>query len=188
MSRTDTSTVAGTERRPAWGHWPSLVGLAVAISQIVTGVDAEGAAITVTIAASCYLAAAALGQRWIAWAGIVVGAAVVTVSELAGIPWWAGLAGYAAVLVAVGLGRPAPCRILSDQSLGMVVFGGLAVVAMFISPRVGLGLAGLALASHALWDYRHWRRNDVVPRSVTEFCMMLDVPVGGVAVVLAITG
>lgn len=187
MGETGTNVVP-TVRRPARDHWPSLVGLTVAASQIATGVDAEGVAITVAAAASCYLAAAALGRRWMAWAGIIVSSAAVTTSELAGIPWWVGLAGYAVVLVGIGLARPAPCRILSDQILAMLGFGGLAVVALVIEPRLGLALAGLALAGHALWDYRHWRRDDVVPRSLAELCILLDVPLGGAAVVLAITG
>lgn len=76
---------------------------------------------------------------------------------------------------------------LSEQRLAMLGFGGLAVLALFISPRLGLALAGLVLASHALWDYRHWRRNDVVPRSMAELCLLLDVPLGVAALTLALT-
>lgn len=56
----------------------------------------------------------------------------------------------------------------------MVGFGGLAVVAVVISPLLGLALAGVALAGHAAWDYVHWRRNEVVPRSLAEFCFVLE--------------
>jgi hypothetical protein len=49
-------------------------------------------------------------------------------------------------------------------------------------------LAGLALASHAVWDAIHYRRAAVVPRSLAEFCMLLDVPLGLGAVVLALIG
>ncbi len=164
-----------------------MLGLAVATSQVVAGTSTEGTAITVAAAASCYLAAAALGRPWIAWVGVITSSLVVVLTEMAGLPWWAGLTGYAVLLVLVGLGRPAGARVLSEQSLAMLGFGGLAVLAMFISPRVGLALAGLVLASHAVWDYRHWRRNDVVSRSMAECCFLLDVPLGAAALVLALT-
>lgn len=168
-------------------YWPAALGLAAAAFQIVTGVDADAVAITVGVAASCYLAAAAFGQPWIAWATILVGSVVVTLSEIAGIAWWLGLVVFAAVLVGVGILRRAQGRALTAQGLAMIGFGGLAVVGVLISPRVGLAVAGVALASHAAWDYLHWRRNEVVPRSMAEFCFALDVPFGISAVVLAIS-
>ena len=98
------------------------------------------------------------------------------------------MAGFAAILVVVGVLRRAQVRSLSAQGLAMLGFGGVAVVAVLVSPRLGLLLAGLALASHAAWDYVHWRRNAVVPRSLAEFCFVLDVPFGVAAIVLAIVG
>jgi hypothetical protein len=71
--------------------------------------------------------------------------------------------------------------------MAMIGFGGLAVIAVLIAPRVGLALAGVTLVSHAAWDYVHWRRNEVVPRSLAEFCFALDVPFGISAIVLAIS-
>ena len=168
-------------------YWRAALGLAAAAFQIVTGVDADAVAITVAVAASCYLAAAAFGQPWMAWATILLGSAVVTLSEIGGIAWWMGLAVLAAVLVGVGALRRAQGRALTAQGLAMIGFGGLAVVAVLISPRVGLALAGVALASHAVWDYVHWRRNEVVPRSMAEFCLALDVPFGISAIALAIS-
>ena len=186
-SNTPAAEVAGL-RRPVLGHWPSALGLAAATFQIVTGVATDSVAITVAVAASCYLGAASFGLPWIAWANILAGSVVVTVSELAGIPWWWGLLVFAAALVLVGLLRRTPAKPLAAQGLAMLGFGGVAVAAVLISPRLGLALAGVALVSHAAWDYVHWRRNAVVPRSLAEFCLVLDIPFGAAAIVLAVIG
>lgn len=187
-SMTEPGTVHTPARRATWAYWPSVAGLVVAGWQILVGVNTEGTAITVAAAASCYLAAAALGRRWVAWLGIATSSVIVVVTELAGLPWWWGLSAYVGVLVVVGLVRSSPGRMLSEQSLAMLGFGALAVIALAIAPRAGLAVAGLVLVAHALWDYRHWRRDDVVARSMAEFCIFLDVPLGAAALVVAVAG
>ncbi|MEU4840749.1 hypothetical protein [Nocardia testacea] len=187
MSDTRVRTEPAPTHRPVLGYWPLALGLAAAILQIMTGVAAEGVAITVAVASSCYLVGAAFGRPWTAWATISGGSMVVALSEVAGVRWWTGLAGFAALLLVIGLIRRVPAPVLTAQSLAMVGYGGIAVVAVLVSPRLGSALAGIALAAHALWDYRHWRREDVVPRSFTEFCMVLDIPLGIAAVVVAST-
>jgi hypothetical protein len=169
-------------------RWPSALGLLAAGSSIATGANREAVAITLGVALLCYLAAAALNRPWIGWAGILGGSIVVTIGELAGIMWWGSLGIAAAALVAIGLIGRAPRPALTAQTAALLGFGGPAVVAMFVDPRVGMVLAGLALASHAAWDVVHWRRNEVVPRSLAEFCLLLDVPLGLALVVLAFTG
>jgi len=49
-------------------------------------------------------------------------------------------------------------------------------------------LASLALITHAVWDVRHYRKNAVVPRSLAEFCMFFDVPLGVAVIVLVLAG
>lgn len=187
LTRTVTNELTPV-RRPLHSHWPSVLGLIAATFQIVTGVATDSVAITLAVATSCYLAAAALGRPWIAWAGILGGSLVVTVSELLGVRWWQGLTAVAVVLVLVGLLRRAPVPALTAQAVAMLGFGGLALAGMFIAPRLGLALAGIALAGHAVWDYFHWRRNEVVPRSMAEFCIVLDIPFGLAAIALAVAG
>ncbi|NGN91145.1 hypothetical protein G5C66_00115 [Nocardioides sp. KC13] len=188
MTSTTAPSAPAYLQRPVRGHWPVALGLAAATFQIVTGVAADAVALTVVVAASCYLGAAAFGLRWIAWANILVGSVVATLRELAGAPWWLGLAVFGAAIVMVGLLRRAPIRPLSAEGFAMIGFGGLAVAAVLISPRFGLALAGVALASHAAWDYVHWRRDVVVPRSMAEFCIALDVVFGAAPITLAVIG
>ncbi|NUR69476.1 MAG: hypothetical protein HOU81_01510 [Hamadaea sp.] len=171
------------------GHrWPAAVGLAAAVFQLGTGVQRETVAVTLSVALLCYLGAAALGRPWVAWAGILGGSVVVVVSELAGLPWWSGVGLTALILVAVGVVGGVPRTALTWQTAAFVGYGGLVWAALVLSPRLGLALAGVALAAHAVWDVIHYRRNQVVARSLAEFCIVLDVPLGIGAIVLAITG
>jgi hypothetical protein len=184
-----TATTATRTRRTGTllRHWPGLLGLLAAAFQIITGATRETVAITVSVATLCYLGAAALNRPWVAWAGILGGSVVVVAGELAGLPWWAAVGVAAAALVAIGLIGGAPRPALTAQTAALLGFGGLAVVALFVAPRAGMVLAGLALASHAAWDVVHYRRDVVVPRSLAEFCILLDVPLGLALVVLAFT-
>lgn len=156
--------------------------------QLALGPDADGVATVVATAVLCYLAAAALKRRWVAWAGCLVFPTVIVASRLAGVTWWAVVAAVAAALVVVGLAIRAPRPPLSAQTLALVGYGGVAVVALFLAPRAGLALAGVALAAHAVWDVIHFRRDQVVYRSLAEFCVVLDVPLGVAAIVLAVVG
>ncbi len=181
-------------RVPPWSaavhRWPAALGLAAAALALGGDADAETPAIVVCVATLCYLGAAALGRPWIAWAGIPGGTAAVVVGELVGATWWAGLAAVALVLLAAGLTgrtrRPATAR----QVVAAVGFGVPAVAAvLLLAPRAGLLVAGLVLASHAVWDLVHLRSGRVVPRSLAEFCIALDVPLGlGFALLAVLAG
>lgn len=187
-----TATAPGDEA-PRWHavvhRWPAVVGLAAAALILAGPPERDVPALVVGVAALCYLGAAALGRPWVAWALVPLGAALVTVGELLGVAWWAVVAGAAVVLLVAGLLRGAPRTPLSAQTAALAAFGGLAALAVLLdAPRVGLALAGLTLASHAVWDAIHLRRRQVVPRSLAEACLFLDVPAGLGFVALALAG
>ncbi|PZG02759.1 hypothetical protein [Micromonospora deserti] len=183
---TTSARVDAPRWRAVLHRWPSVVGLAAAVLQLATGADREAVAIVLCVATLCYLGAAALGRPWVAWAGVAAGSLVVVASELIGLVWWAGLGIVAVALIAGGLLGGASRPALTAQTAALLGFGGLAVAGLFIAPRVGLALVGVMLAAHAAWDLVHYRRNQVVPRSLAEFCIWLDVPLGIGAVVLAV--
>ena len=168
--------------------WPTVLGLAVAAVQLSTGPDTDTVASVTGVAVLCYLAAAALRRRWAAWAGCFVFPTTVAVCQVVGVTWWVVLGVMALALVVVGLLVRASRRELTAQGAALIVYGGAAVAALFLEPRLGIALAGVGLVLHAGWDIVHYRRNAVVHRSLTEFCVMLDVPVGIGAIVLAIVG
>lgn len=175
-----------TARHPILRAWPIIAGLAAAAFQLATGATSETVAITVAVAALCYLGAAALDRTWMAWVGIPVGSVVVVISKLTDVPWWSGIAVVAVILVIIGLLLKVPRRPLTAQTVALVGFGAAAVGALLIEPRLGLAAAGVALTMHAVWDALHYRRNVVVSRALALFCMFLDVPLGVAAIVLAI--
>ncbi|HLM21759.1 MAG TPA: hypothetical protein VK390_09570, partial [Propionibacteriaceae bacterium] len=144
--------------------------------------------ISLLVALTCYLAAAALGVRWVAWAAIPVASALVVAGGLADIEPWYVFAGASIVLVLIGLLRRASGTALAAQSLAMVAYGGIAVAALTLGPVAGAVLASLALIAHVVWDVVHYRRNAVVPRSLAEACMFFDVPLGLAVIVLVLAG
>ena len=84
-------------------RWPIAVGLLGAAFVAVVSPDRDTHVIALLVALGCYLAAAALGARWVAWAAIPVGSALVVAGGLIGIDPWLVLGGASVVLVVLGL-------------------------------------------------------------------------------------
>jgi hypothetical protein len=189
MNGSISTTVEDAPRSQAILHrWPSALGLTVAALQLARGPNTETVATVIGVAVVCYLGAAALDRRWVAWAGCVVFSLVVVASQVIGLAWWAVSGIVALALVVAGLLLGVPRAPLAAQTAALIGYGGVAVAALFLAPRVGLVLAGVALVVHAVWDVIHYRRNQVVHRSLAEFCVLLDVPLGVGAIVLGIAG
>ena len=170
---------------PVLRHWPVALGLASAAFLTVAGGDRDSAVTAVLVAAVCYLSAAALGLRWAAWAAIPAMVAVNALGRVVDLEPWATLGLASAALVAVGLrlgSRPA----LAAETAALLAYGGVAVSALTLGPRAGAVVAGLALTAHAVWDTVHLRRDVVVPRSLAEFCIFFDVPLGVAVIALAL--
>ncbi|HEY9292323.1 MAG TPA: hypothetical protein VIP98_13650 [Microlunatus sp.] len=143
-------------------------------------------ATAVGVAALCYLTAAVTGLRWMSWVAVPLASVLPFVGLVGPVPWWLIVALVGLVLAVVGVIR-SPTRSL-PQTVAMVAYFGLAVLALALAPRAGLVLAGVVLAAHAGWDLIHYRRNRVVVRSFAVWCIGLDLTVGAICVALAITG
>lgn len=190
MSTSGSTTAPAPVRASSalWRHWPVAVGLLGAAFVAIFSPDRNTITISLLVALTCYLAAAALGVRWVAWAAIPVASALVVAGGLADIEPWYVFAGASIVLVLIGLLRRASGTALAAQSLAMVAYGGIAVAALTLGPVAGAVLASLALIAHVVWDVVHYRRNAVVPRSLAEACMFFDVPLGLAVIVLVLAG
>ena len=77
--------------------------------------------------------------------------------------------------------RPGVLRL---EIVGLIVFGGCALLAVLVDPRAGQYVAGLAWIGHAAWDVAHHRDLSrhpavgVVPRGYAEFCIVVDLLIG----------
>lgn len=150
------------------------------------GLDAVTPMTAVGIATLCYVAAAATGIRWMAWAWAGLGSVLVLGAELLDVARWIVLAAVRVVFLVIGLVRRP--RVTVPQGIAMVAYFGVAIAALFLAPRLGLVVAGAALVAHAGWDVVHYRRDAVVNRSLALWCLGLDVALGGACIVFAIVG
>ena len=91
-------------------------------------------------------------------------------------------------MVLTGVGLVLRPRLTVPQALAAAGYLGVALVALLLAPRVGLAIAGLALAAHVVWDVIHYRREAVVTRSLALWCIGLDLVVGGACVIAAVAG
>jgi hypothetical protein len=169
-------------------RWPIAVGLLAAALAFVAGGDRETVITALFVALACYLAAAALDRPWVAWAAGQIAVVAVTAGQFLDIDPWFVIGGASVVLILAGLLRGASQPALTAQSLAMLGYGGAAVLGLAFSPVVGAVLASLALIAHAGWDVFHYRKNAVVPRSLAEFCMFFDIPLGVAVIVLVLAG
>ncbi|MBP2236999.1 hypothetical protein J2Z31_003513 [Sinorhizobium kostiense] len=176
--------------------WPAAVGLAFAafVSIDLLNGSEHGTDLAAIVVASglVYLAAAALEIPWVSWPVFLLSVVVITVARFGLIPFdatWAMLI-VAALFGAYGVIRTLsrPNRELPLQAIAMVFFGGLATVALFISPFVGALLVAAGLVAHAGWDVYHHVKNKVVVRSMAEFCFVLDTALAIVIVLATLRG
>ncbi|WP_153278701.1 hypothetical protein [Saccharothrix syringae] len=71
--------------------------------------------------------------------------------------------------------RPA---VLAAQVAGVVLFGGVAAVALAVDPGVGRCAVAAGWLAHAAWDLAHFRADLVVPRWYALGCVVVDSFVG----------
>jgi hypothetical protein len=139
--------------------------------------------ISLLVALACYLAAA-FNVRWVAWAAIPLTSALVTAGAFIGIDPWLMLGGASVV---VGLVLRASRTALAAQSLAMVAYGGVGLVALTLGPVAGAVLASLVLGACRMGCHPLSPRCSgaaLACRSVHVF----DVPFGVAVIVLLLTG
>jgi hypothetical protein len=172
-------------------RWPALAGIAFAALITIGMVSGVEQAAIIAAATMAYIGCAALQRRAAAWPLFFASAVVITVAKILDDPYHGTLVVLAcgAALGAYGLVRGVvrPAHALPLQSIGLLGFGGVAAVALFVDTDLGAYLVAAALLAHAGWDLYHYRANRIVVRSLAEFCLLLDAAVAVLIVVVTVT-
>jgi len=186
-----------TRARPT-DRWPTALALAGAAAAITVIVlldrDAELFGPLVVMMAGIYLMAYALGRRSMAWLGLVVLSAAVSVllalAQADVLPVDPAV-GMSVLVLLVWLWTVLRRRFTDGatftvQTAGMIGFGAVTLICAVLAPRWGTLLAGAGFLAHAAWDAYHFRANKVVDRPYAEFCGVLDVVIGPVRIITAL--
>ena len=162
-------------------RWPTALGIALAaLAAFDLQHGLEFATLTVLLAL-VYLGAAALDRRWSAWVLLLAGVAFTNfIPSISGIDPSVVLLAAAPVFLVLGVARGQLVKSggLTLQAVGMLAFGSIALVALYVDPDLGGNLVAFALIGHAAWDAYHYLRNRVVARSYAEFCAVFDLLLG----------
>ena len=162
-------------------RWPTAVGVAVAALTVFDLEDGlEFAALTVLMPL-VYVGAAALDRRWSAWVLLLAGLPLTFfIPSTSGVVPSVVLLVAALVFLVLGGARGQLVKPggLTLQAAGMLAFGSIALVALYMDPNLGGNLVAFALIGHAAWDAYHYLRNRVVARSYAEFCAVFDLLLG----------
>jgi hypothetical protein len=166
-------------------RWPTALGIALAaLAAYDLEIDAgsvSSLSAFVVLLALVYLGAAALDRRWSAWVLLLVGLPLTNfIPSISGIDPSVVLLAAAPVFLVLGVARGQLRKPggLPLQTVGMLAFGSIVLVALYVDPDLGGNLVAFALISHAAWDAYHFLRNRVVPRSYAEFCIFVDLLLG----------
>ena len=162
-------------------RWPSALGIAVAALAAFDLQDGLEFATLTVLMALVYVGAAALDRRRFAWVVLIAGLAVLTgIPSASEVVPSVGFLVVALVFLVLGVARGLWRRPsgLPLQTAGMLAFGSIVLVALYVEPNLGGKLVAFALIGHAAWDAYHYLRDRVVARSYAEFCGVLDLLVG----------
>ena len=161
-------------------RWPTALGIALAALAAFDVEDGLEFATLTLLLALVYLGAAALDRRWSAWVLLVAGVLLTSFPSPWGIDPSVVFLVAAPVFLVLGVARGLWRRPggLPLQTVGMLAFGSIVLLALYVDPDLGGNLVAFALIGHAAWDAYHYVRNRVVPRSYAEFCIFVDLLLG----------
>ncbi len=162
-------------------RWPTALGIVVAALAAFDLEDGLEFAALAVLMPLVYLGAAALDRRWSAWVVLLAGLALAFfIPSTSGVVPSVVLLIAALVFLVLGVVRGQLVKPggLTLQAGGMLAFGSIALVALYVEPDLGGKLVGIAILGHAAWDTYHYLRSRVVLRSYAEFCAVLDLLLG----------
>jgi hypothetical protein len=167
-------------------RWPTALGIAVAaMTAFDLRIDVESVSFLsalVVVMPLVYVGAAVLDRRRFAWVVLLVAIAALVLTQVFDLKINLALVflvvALAFLVVGVARGQLRRPGGLTLQAAGMLAFGSIGLVALYVDPDLGGHLVAFALLGHAAWDAVHYVRNRVVARSYAEFCAVFDLLVG----------
>jgi hypothetical protein len=167
-------------------RWPTALGLTVAaLTAFGAEINVEFVSVVsaiVVLMALIYLSAAALERRRAAWVVFLAGFAVLAAGRVLDLSVGLSVVFLVSALIflvlGVARGQLRKGGGLPLQTAGMLIFGAIALAALYVNPDLGAYLVAFALLGHAAWDAVHFRLNRVVARSYAEFCAVVDLLLG----------
>jgi hypothetical protein len=171
-------------------RWPSALALAHVIPAlfVIIGERDTDFAAGIAAMACIYLAAYVVGRQAAAWPAYLVVIAVLLAAETSDLDSRTVMTALLFLLwvLTVVRGGFQDGRWFGLQTSGMVVFGGLTLLAIPLDARAAGVVAGIGFFSHGLWDAYHFVKNRVVNRPWSEMCAVIDLIVGPVLIVVAL--
>jgi hypothetical protein len=178
VGMTSTTSLSALGRR-----WPTLLAIPLVLFTLYGLDDVRDLAFLLVLCPLAYLMPAAFNRPGITWPAVLIGGFAVGPLRLFDLNPAYALLVASVVFVVIGTARRAPG--FGIQVVAAVLFAVLAVIAIEAGSRaVGGALVAIGLLAHAGWDAYHHRVNRVVPRSYAEWCFVVDVILGVVAIVL----
>ncbi|MDG4820653.1 hypothetical protein O7635_02155 [Asanoa sp. WMMD1127] len=182
MTTTTTDENPSLLRRLAH-RWPTLAALPLIAASLYNIDDVRGLAFLLVLSPLGYLVPAAYNRPGITWPAVLIGSVAIAPFKILDLNPSYALLVASAVFVAIGVARRAPG--FGVQVVAAVLFAVAAVIAIEAgSLTLGGAFVALGLLAHAAWDLYHHRHNRVVPRSYAEWCGVVDLVLGVVAIVL----
>jgi len=159
-------------------RWPTWLAIALALWTAGDDPDSRtGLSEALLLFALGYLAAAALQQRQATWliASLAIGAlAALRLQDWADPSLVLLIAALALVVWAAVHGQLWPPGAVMFETVGVVGFGAIALLAMSLDYQLGGYLLAAGWFAHAAWDFAHYRADKVVSRSFAEWCAVFD--------------
>lgn len=187
-----------TRERAHWTRrllrrWPTAAALALTAPDLFDGPleDVDGATETfgqvLPILPLAYMVMVKLGRRRLTWPVVLIAlAAVVAVRALDLIAPSTLLIGASLVVLVWGAvdGQLKRSGEFKLQTLGLLIFGGLALAGLAVEPDLGRYLIAAGWFFHGVWDFIHLWRDKVVARSFAEWCGVIDIMIAAQLVIL----
>lgn len=155
-------------------RWPLFVAVACAV--VSWGIDVVTAGQLLPVLPLIYVIMATIRRRQVTWIVLIV--SVPGFSLLGAQPWidpTVGILSVAAAMVLTGALAHTGRREVWIQTVGMIIFAGVAVLGLTVAPEIGRVVLAVGWFGHGIWDLWHLRRDRVVSRSYAEWCGVLDI-------------